>query len=158
MANNYKSMKNMKSKLLYIITMFFVILIMSSCTTYYVSINSLKKQFAEIDVSKRKEVTLLQGGMFIIGKYSANTITFIKCTDKNGYQKELKNSPSIETRITYGSNNKRVIVYFDTIALDSINLYGCKSRFIPILNVIIPLDSITKIEIQDGHKNFSYLN
>lgn len=134
----------------------FVFLGTLSCTTYQIPVESLKTQFAGIDSTKLKLVTV-KGPAGDKLQYLANPLNTIKCVDKGGKTFELVNSPSIEIRFTYGPNNKRVIYYFDRIYLTDSCVVGVRSRFIPSLRKTIPLNSISKIEIQDGHKNFHYV-
>ena len=49
-------------------------------------------------------------------------------------------------------------VLFDTIILENDTLKGSRSRFIPNLTRKIPFDSIAKIEVQEGGKNYNYQN
>ncbi|HMV09156.1 MAG TPA: hypothetical protein PK325_14230 [Cyclobacteriaceae bacterium] len=128
-----------------------------SCTTYYIPVESLKTQFAGIDSAKLKLVTV-KGPAGDKVQYFANPLSVVKCIDKAGNPFELVNSPSLEIRFTYGLNNKRVIYYFDRIYLTDSCVVGVRSRIIPALRKTIPLNSISKIEIQDGHKNFHYVN
>jgi len=132
-----------------------VMLLLTSCVTYFIPIESFKQQFAGIDSSKLNQV-LVQGPYFDQYSYNANPIKTIKCVDKNNNPAELQNSPSIEIRFTYGKNNKRVIFYFDRILVNDSSVIGVRSRFIPSFRKTIPLKSISKIEIQDGHKKFGY--
>src|SRR6266496_3748489 len=131
-------------------------LFLSSCTTYYISLDSFKQQFAGIDSTKLKDVKV-EGPIGEVYNYPANPITTIKCMDKNGNPAELTNSPSIEIRFTYGINNKRAILYFDRIYVSDSAVVGVESRFIPSIRKTIPLNSITKIEVQDGKKSFRYV-
>jgi hypothetical protein len=130
---------------------FFVV----SCTTYYIPVNSFKEQFAGIDSTQLVEVTI-EGPLYEEYHYLANPITAIRCVDKKGNPHQLTNRPSLETRFTYGHKNKRKIFYFDRIYVNSHSVTGVESRFIESVLSTIPLDSITKIEIQDGHKKFKY--
>ena len=91
-------------------------------------------------------------------RYLANPVKTIKCTDKNGNPAELQNSPSIEIRFTYGEKNKRTVFYFDRIFVSDSSVTGVESRFISSMRKTIPLKSITKIEVQDGRKNYHYTN
>ncbi|WP_123812049.1 hypothetical protein [Mangrovimonas sp. DI 80] len=88
-------------------------------------------------------------------KYSANNIDRLIVFDKEGNQLYLENSPSIEMRVTH-RNGKKYIVYFDTVILENDTLKGGRSRFIQGLTRQIPMDSIVKIEVQDGGKKFNY--
>jgi hypothetical protein len=60
-------------------------------------------------------------------------------------------------RITH-INGKKYLFYFDTIILENDTLKGSRSRFIPNLTRKIPFDSIAKIEVQEGGKNYNYQN
>lgn len=133
------------------------ILFLTSCTTYYISLDSFKQQFAGIDSTKLKSI-VIQGPMFERYHYNANPIVTIKCADKKNNPAKLKNSPSIEIRITYGHKKKRTIFYFDRIYVSKNSVVGVESRFMDFIRKTIPLDSITKIEVQDGHKNFRYVD
>jgi hypothetical protein len=137
----------------------FVILItvisITSCTTYLIPINSFKQQFTGIDSTKLIEVKVL-GPIGEIYNYQANPIGIIKCVDKQGNPIGLINSPSIEIRITHGAKNKKTVFYFDRIFVDETNVVGVQSRFIAVIRKSIPLDSITKIEVQDGQKKYRY--
>ena len=128
----------------------------TSCTTYYIPVNSLKEQFAGIDSTKLINVTV-KGPYYDRYHYLAHPLTIIQCVDKKGNPCRLINSPSIEMRITYGRNNKKTVFYFDRIYVDSNSVKGIKSRFIDSIRGSVPLDSITQIEIQDGRKKFEYV-
>lgn len=132
------------------------IAMITSCTTYYIPANSFREQFAGIDSTKLIEVTV-QGPVYEKYLYLANPITTIYCVDKKGNPHQLTNSPSLETRFTYGEKNKKTIFYFDRIYVNSNAVIGVQSRFIESIGKSIPLDSITKIEIQDGQKKFKYV-
>jgi hypothetical protein len=132
-------------------------IVVSSCTTYYIPVDSLKQQFAGIDSTKFKEV-IVKGPVYERYQYLANPIERIQCVDKKGTPHQMTNSPSIETRFTYGYKNKRKVFYFDRIYVDNNSVFGVESRFIESIRNSIPLDSITKIEVQNGHKKFTYIN
>lgn len=145
-------MKNTPS-FLFAVTIFLV-LGLSSCKTYYIPVDSFREQFAGIDSTKFKEVKV-RGPMGESYEYYANPIQTIRCIDKNNIQAELRNSPSIEIRFTY-DNNKRTVFYFDRIFVSNDHVVGVQSRFISSIRKTIPLKTITKIEVQDGKKNFHY--
>ena len=126
-----------------------------SCKTYYIPIKSFKEQFSEIDSTKLKIVNT-RGPAGDVAEYLANPIEYIKCVDKNNNPFELKNSPSIEIRFTL-NNNKKTIFYFDYIYLQDSLVIGDRSRFF-YMKKSIPLNDIKKIEVQDGHKNFKYID
>ena len=127
----------------------------TSCKTYYIPVASFKEQFNNIDY-KNYRIVKTREPMGDIVEYPANPIDFIKCVDKNGNPTVLKNSPSIEIRFTE-MNNKRTIYYFDRVFLHDTLIIGDMSRFI-ILNKGISISNVKKIEVQDGHKNFKYVD
>jgi hypothetical protein len=139
--------------------LFFIIAVititLSSCKTYYISTDSLKQQFSGIDSSTLKDV-VVQGPGWQKIRYKANPITMIQCVDKNNQPFELPNGPSIEMRVTH--DRKKSIFYFDRVVVNDSTLKGVKSRFFSSITQTIPLASITKIEVQDGGKKYSYVN
>jgi len=147
----------MKEK--YLITICILgLLILNSCASYLIPMDSLKRQFAGIDSTKLVEVKVV-GPYGERYNYFANPIKIIWCVDSNGTSFKLTNSPSIEVRITYvsESKSKRAIFYFDRLNINDNYLVGVQSRFISAIRKSIPLDDIVKIEIQDGRKNFHYI-
>ncbi len=54
------------------------------------------------------------------------------------------------------NDNKRTIFYFDKVYLQDSMLIGDRSRFL-YLPKAIPIDKVKMIEVQDGHKNFKYV-
>ncbi len=126
-----------------------------SCKSYYISVESFKEQFAEIDSTVFKFVKT-RGPAGDIVEYRANPIEYIKCIDKDNNQIELKNSPSIEIRFTE-KNKKRTVFYFDLVFLQDTMIIGDISRFI-YYQKSISINNIKLIEIQDGHKNFKYVD
>ncbi len=129
----------------------------TSCTTYLIPVSSFREQFAGIDSTSLREVTVKGPGLSRF-EYKANPITIIDCVDKENKPAQLKNSPSIEMRVTYGKKNRRAIFYFDRVYVSQRSLVGVQSRLISSIKKKIPLDSITKIEVQDGQKKFSYVD
>ena len=127
---------------------------LSSCITYYIPVDSLKTQFSDID-STQLILVSTQGPAGDIVKYLANPIVQIKCIDKSGNQVEILNSPSVETRITT-NDGKRTVFYFDRVFLQNDTLKGFQSRFLGFPKSI-PVKTITKVEVQNGHKNFRYV-
>jgi len=138
----------------HIILMVLALGVLCSCKTYYIPVESFKEQFSEIDSAQLKMVRT-KGPAGDIVEYPANPIDQIQCMDKDGNETELQNSPSIETRITT-TDGKKTIFYFDRIYVQNDTLIGFRSRFIG-LSEIIPLTQIAKVEVQDGHKNFHYV-
>lgn len=130
-------------------------LIISSCKTYYIPIQSFNEQFKDIDSVELKTVNT-KGPMGDIVTYKTYPIDYIKCVDKENNPFELKNSPSIEVRIT-DNNNKKTYLYFDQMYVQDSILKGDGSRFI-YYKKEIPIIDIKLIEVQDGQKKFEYVD
>jgi hypothetical protein len=147
----------MKKIFLMLSMMALFLFLFNSCTTYLIPVDSFRQQFADIDSTNLKQVTVI-GPYGERYTYSANPIEIIQCVDKNGNPHELENKPSIEIRFTYGTKNKRTIFYFDRVFLNDSIIVGAQSRFIQSLMKTIPINEVSKIEIQDGKKKFHYIN
>jgi hypothetical protein len=132
-----------------------ILTLTTSCSTYYLTTDTLRNQFSGVDSTKLRAVTV-RGPVGERYNYLANPISEIECTDKNGNASRLTNSPSIEMRVTE-TNGKRTIFYFDRIFVTDTTLTGIQSRFLSSINKTIKLKDIKKIEIQDGKKNFEYV-
>lgn len=145
----------MRIKNYYLISIMIITMIISSCKTYYIPIESFKEQFKDIDSVELKTV-YTRGPMGDVATYKTYPIDYIKCIDKENNPVELKNSPSIEVRVT-DKNNKRTYFYFDQMYVQDSILKGEGSRFINYPKQI-PIKDIKLIEIQDGHKNFKYVD
>jgi hypothetical protein len=117
------------------------------------STESLKERFAGIDSSKLVDVEM-RGPLGEVYRYQANPIRVIKCVDRQGQPVALANGPSIEMRVTH--NKKKTIFYFDRVFVNDSTITGVRSRFIGSLTATIPLNDITKIEVQNGGKNYRY--
>ena len=147
------SQKTLTLKIPYIIVVV-TTAVLISCKTYYISVDSLKHQFSGIDSSHFKEVTV-KGPVGEVYRYKANPITVIKCFDNRNNQIEITNTPAIEMRVTHGG--KRTIFYFDRVFVDDSLIKGVESRISPTVTKTIPLKEVSKIEIQNGQKNFRYI-
>jgi hypothetical protein len=133
-----------------------ILILMSSCSSYYISADSLRTQFSGLDSTALKAVTV-RGPMGERYNYLANPIDTIYCVDKSGDPHSLTNSPSVEMRVT-DKMGRRAIFYFDRVFVTDSTLSGVQSRFISSINKTIKLKDIRKIEIQDGKKNFYYVS
>ena len=134
-----------------------LLLIIISCKTYTIPTESFKNQFTKTENIQEKEVEINNPLLYGNLKYSANNIKTLNVIDKKGNKLTIPNSPSLEMRITH-KNGKKYLFYFDTIILENDTLKGSRSRFIPNLTNKIPFDSIEKIEVQEGGKNYNYQN
>ena len=139
---------------------FFLFINFVGCSTYFIPIESFKSQFNGIDSTKFRmvEINVL---IIIYGitanSYMANPIDTIYCVDENNKTVKLLNSPSIEIRFTE-MNDDRTIFYFDTIYLQDSLIVGAKSRTLPTLRDTISITNLKLIEVQDGKKDFHYIN
>ncbi|WP_243472767.1 hypothetical protein [Winogradskyella sp. MH6] len=134
-----------------------IIMLTLSCKTYTIPVESFKEQMKNTNSSNMKDVTVNNPLTYGSISYSANNIDRIIVVDKNGNSSYLNNSGSIEMRVTH-KNGKKYHMYFDTVILENDTLKGGRSRFVQSLERQIPIDSIVKIEIQDGGKKFNYQN
>ena len=134
-----------------------ILLLIFSCTTYTIPVNSFREQMIKVKSGNMKEVEINNPLTYHNIKYSSNNIERLIVVDKDGNKTYLDNSPSIEMRVTLRSG-KRHILYFDTVILENDTLKGGRSRFVQGLTRQFPMDSIIKIEVQDGGKKFSYQN
>ena len=129
--------------------------VMSSCTTYSIPVNSFKEQFAGMKQSGMKEVTV-QGPVGERVHYKTFPQDSVDCIDKNGNVIRLEKIPSLEIRFT-DSNNKKTVFYFDRMFVTDTSVTGTYSRILG-LEKTISLGTIKKIELQDGRKNYRYVH
>ncbi|WNM18981.1 hypothetical protein [Flavobacterium capsici] len=122
---------------------------------YTISLQSFKEQFGNMMEMEWKEVKVKSpDGM--ISKYKTFPINEIRCKNDEGKEVILKIKPSIEMRVTY-SNNKKSVFYFDKIKVENNTISGSQSRIFGFITKEIHFRDITKIEIQDGRKQFKYV-
>jgi hypothetical protein len=138
----------------------FLLFNLLSCTTYYIPVESFKQQFNGIDSTKLRMVEI-NVPVYIAGitsySYPANPIDTIYCVDEDNKPVKIANSPSIEIRFT-DKNDDRTIFYFDTVYLQDTLIVGAESRTIPTIRDAIPLNNVKLIEVQDGKKNYHYVD
>jgi MFS superfamily sulfate permease-like transporter len=144
-------------KLLILTTFIATMLLLFSCKTYTIPIDSFREQMIKTETRNMKEVEINNPLTFHNIKYHSNNINQIIVIDKDGKKMYLKNSPSIEMRVTH-VNGKKYHFYFDTVKLENDTLKGGRSRFVQGLTREIPLNDIVKIEVQDGGKKYNYQN
>ncbi len=129
-------------------------MVLNACKTYLIPVQSFKEQFNGIDSAKLRLVKT-RGPAGDVVEYLANPVDYIKCVDKSDMPYELKISPSIEIRFTE-KNNKRTIFYFDRVFMQDTLIIGEMSRFVRFRKGI-SINNVKLIEVQDGHKNFRYV-
>ena len=150
------NIEKMRSRIVILVLLFLV----ASCKTYTIPVDSFKKQMIGTSSENSTEVEInnpLLGNGWGNIKYYSNNVDGLYVIDKEGNKLYLDNSPSIEMRVTH-RNGKKYHFYFDTVILENNILSGSRSRFISGLTRYIPMDSIVKIEVQDGGKKFKYQN
>jgi hypothetical protein len=133
----------------------FLILFFCSCKTYYIPVDSFKQQFAGMQQLQMKEVTV-QGPASERTTYKTFPQDSVDCFNKNGNRIRLEKIPSLEIRFT-DTNNKRTVFYFDRIFVTDTYITGTYSRILG-LKKSISLNSIKKVELQDGRKNYRYVH
>src|ERR1700761_3233674 len=116
----------MKKSLSYTVTII-AIVIFSSCKSYTIPVDSLRQQLQGIDPSKC--TLILPGDVFSKATYRINGIRVIHCEDNDGNKHELAGGSSIEVRFTYGSDNRRMSGYFDTVFLTDSTVSFVRSRY-----------------------------
>jgi hypothetical protein len=123
---------------------------LSSCTTYYMSTDSLKSQLQGINPEKIHEAYDYRLGMGLVflqtRKNFYNGIESIDVTDKQGRSEKLPVNNHTSVRLTT-LDGRRVIVYFDSMFLLDTLICGSKSHFIT-LPIHRNIDSIAKVEVQ----------
>ncbi len=138
----------------FILILLFLSMVLNACKTYLIPVQSFKEQFNGIDSAKLRLVKT-RGPAGDVVEYLANPVDYIKCVDKSDMPYELKISPSIEIRFTE-KNNKRTIFYFDRVFMQDTLIIGEMSRFVRFRKGI-SINNVKLIEVQDGHKNFRYV-
>lgn len=143
-------------KIKQVIMAFAASVFLSSCTMYYIPVDSFKRQFANLDTNNlRRVVTRDPWG--IKSFYKTYPIDSVFVVDKNGNNMVLKNSPALEIRFT-DKQDKKTVFYFDRILVRNDTVIGGRSRVLPSLKKAIPLSEVKTIEIQDGGKKYTYVN
>lgn len=136
-------------KTIFLIVLFFTVL---SCKTYTILPDNFEEQFVGVENSSLELKNVRIVGVYN-KKFRSNNLKTIVVMNKENNKVEIVNSPSLEIRVTT-TENKRFIMYFDTVYLENDTLYGSKARLITLKETKIPFIKIMKIEIQDGGKNY----
>ncbi|MFD2147780.1 hypothetical protein [Mucilaginibacter antarcticus] len=131
------------------------VLLITSCKTYYIPVESFKQQLESPAAVLTKQVTTRLPYGFR-ETYRAMSIDFIKCFDKDGNEVSLKNSPSVEIRFT-DNDNRKTVFYFDRLSLKGDTITGGQSRFISSMTKSIPLSKVKLIEIQNAKRGLKYV-
>jgi len=126
-------------------------LLLTSCSTYYMTSTSLKEQLQKVDPNKIEDSYDFRLGLVGValkgGKNFYNGIESLKCTDKNGKEKIVKIQTNTGIRLTDDTGKKQTL-YFDSVFLRDSLVYGSKSHFITLPVTPMNIDKLKKIEIQ----------
>jgi len=138
----------------YVVSLSLISVLFYSCSTYLIPVDSFKNQFGGMKETDMKEV-VVQGPLGERTRYRTFPQDSVDCT-KKGQWIRLEKAPSLEIRFT-DDHNKKTVYYFDRIFVTDSTVSGTYSRILG-LQKSIPLETIKKIEIQDGHKNYRYVH
>lgn len=134
----------------------YILALFVSCKTYELTPLSLKTQLENSSLEE-KGVKLNSASIFFNSTYMAVSLDSLEVYDKKGTIFYLQNSPSIEMRLI-NNEGEKFTMYFDTVVIKNDTLVGSKSRFISGIKHKIPFSTISKVFVQDGHKDFKYTN
>ena len=127
-----------------------VLLMATSCKTYYMTPASLKNQLENINpekISESYDFRLGLAGVLLKGeKNFYNGIDTIGVTDKNGKEARLPVTNHTGVRLT-DTTGHSVIVYFDSMFIKDSLVFASKSHFLT-LPIHRNVYSLSKVEIQ----------
>jgi hypothetical protein len=129
----------------------FLVVLTTSCSTYYVTPASFKEQLQRIDPNKINDAYDFRLGMLGValkgGKNFYNGIETLNCKDKNGRDVVFFIKPQTGIRLT-DSSGRRQQLYFDSVFLRDSMVYGSKSHFITLPVTPMNVNKLALIEIQ----------
>ena len=124
------------------------VLILSSCSTFTITKESLVQQLNENqNIAKTNNILSLGN------EYYSNNLQKIKCTDKDGKEVYLYTAKNMNFIITKTSTGKNVNLYFDTVYFKNDTLFGLKSRILGGKRNI-SIKEVSKIVIKTETKRF----
>lgn len=127
------------------ISIFFLTLL-SGCTTYNLSTQSLLEQFANTKTEKKENV-VIAFPFFLPFEVTGNDLREIKCLDQNGKEVIIPVTNHTGVRITKKDGSRKTF-YFDTLLIKDSTISGRKSHFIGAEIKPISLNEIQIIELQ----------
>ena len=149
-------------------TFLFVVLLLCGCNTYHLSTESLVKQVADVKTETRRSTrivpvpiftslnpaTLLLGAALTVPFFliPANVDTLyilrnITLQDKKGREHTIPVNDRTGIKITQKSG-KHTTFYLNTLKVKDSGITGQKTHFFKTYIKPIPIDSISKIEVQ----------
>lgn len=126
--------------------LFICAVLLSSCTTYHISTQSLMQQLANTQKEKKVNV-LFVPPLFFPGVVNGNNLRELKCLDEQDKEHVIRVTNHTGIRITK-KDNTRCTFYFDTLLLKDSTINGAKSHFLGLSIKPIKLDDISKMELQ----------
>jgi hypothetical protein len=141
--------RNIFMKKYYLLTALLTLLL-TSCSTYYMTSTSLKEQLQKVDPNKIKDSYDFRLGILIgslKGKNFYNGIESIRCTDKKGKEKIVKIQTNTGIIMTDNTGKKETL-YFDSVFLRDSLVYGSKSHFITLPVTPMNINNLKVIKIQ----------
>jgi len=135
----------------YLLAMAVMLLFLSSCSTYYLTQNSLKEQLQNIDPNKISDAYDFRLGLVGVvmkgGPNFYNGIESLRCKNKKGNDVIISIKPHTGIRLT-DKSGRRLQLYFDSVFLRDSLVYGSKSHFITLPVTPMNINNLTLIEIQ----------
>jgi hypothetical protein len=119
------------------------VLLLSSCSTYHITTQSLLEQLS--NTNKEKKVLFFP--FFIPFIVEGNSLRTIKVLDKNEAECIIRVARETSVRITKKDGKKKTF-YFDTMIVHDSLITGKNDHFLGISIKPINLNDITKIELQ----------
>ena len=122
--------------------------LLTSCSTYHLSTQSLLEQFADSRTVNKVNYLIVAPFVFFPGIVKGNDLETILCLDKTGKEKVIFITHRTGIRITK-MDNSHTTFYFDTLLLKDSIITGTKTHFANIPIKPVKLIEIFKIEIQE---------
>lgn len=123
-----------------------LVILLSACTTYYLTPESLVQQLAQ-SVPESKTSVIVVFPIIVPFTVKGNSLKEIIVKDKNWNNVTLPVTNRTSIRITE-KNGKRTTFYFNTLILKDSIITGKKDHFIGINIKPININNIQKIELQ----------
>lgn len=123
-----------------------VISVLSGCTTYHLSAESLVEQFSDVH-PETKKLTFVVLPLFYSGTVTGNSLDKIKVLDEKGQEHVIPVNGHTGVRITKKDGTRKTF-YFDTLLIKDSTINGKKSHLLNLDINPINLNNIASIEIQ----------
>jgi hypothetical protein len=121
--------------------------LLTGCTTYHLSTQSLLEQFAGAQKQKKILLVIAPPYLFYPGIVDGNDLTEIEVLDKKNKAHILPVTTHTGVKITQKSG-KHTTFYFNTLLLKDSTITGSKTHFLEARIKPIKFEDIEKIELQ----------